>query len=140
MVKDLDIPDKVRDELHSQGIRELYPPQADALQYALVGKNLVLAIPTASGKTLVAILGVLKKVLAHGRALYIVPLKALAEEKYNDFKAFEHLGITVGLSVGDYDDLGRSLEKCDVALQRSGRLAFIAETGCLSAWSPMSPS
>ncbi len=119
MVEDLDIPDKVRDELLSQGIRELYPPQADALQYALVGKNLVLAIPTASGKTLVAILGVLKKVLAHGRALYIVPLKALAEEKYNDFKAFEHLGLTVGLSVGDYDDLGRSLEKCDVVVATS---------------------
>ncbi len=119
MVEDLDIPDKVRAELLSQGIEELYPPQADALQYALAGKNLVLAIPTASGKTLVALLGVLKKVLAHGRALYIVPLKALAEEKYHDFKAFEHLGMTVGMSVGDYDDLGREMDKCDIVIATS---------------------
>jgi helicase len=119
MVEDLDIPDRVRKELLSQGIEELYPPQADALQHALAGENLVLAIPTASGKTLVALLGVLKRVLARGRALYIVPLKALAEEKYHDFKAFEHLGFTVGMSVGDYDDLGRELEKCDVVVATS---------------------
>jgi helicase len=118
-VEELDIPDPIKRELTAQGIKDLYPPQADALQYALAGKNLVLAIPTASGKTLVAVLGALKKVLARGRALYIVPLKALAEEKYNDFKAFEHLGIKVGLSVGDYDDLGSELQRCDVVVATS---------------------
>ena len=118
-VEDLDIPQKVRDELVGQGIQELYPPQVEALSHTLAGKSLVLAIPTASGKTLVAILGVLKQVLAHGRALYIVPLKALAEEKYLEFKAFEHLGIRVGMSVGDFDDLGRELDKCDVVVATS---------------------
>jgi helicase len=119
LVEELEVPDKVREELLGQGITELYPPQADALQHALAGKNLVLAIPTASGKTLVALLGVLKKVLAKGKGLYIVPLKALAEEKYHDFKAFEHLGFRVGMSVGDYDDLGRELEKCDIVVATS---------------------
>jgi helicase len=118
-VEELDIPEPIKRKLTDQGISDLYPPQADALQPALAGENLVLAIPTASGKTLVALLGVLKKILAHGRALYIVPLKALAEEKYNDFKAFEHLGIRVGISVGDFDDLGSELQKCDVVVATS---------------------
>jgi len=118
-VKELDIPFRVKEDLLSQGIEELFPPQAEALEPVLAGKNMVLAIPTASGKTLVAILGVLKHVIAKGKALYIVPLKALAEEKYNDFKAFEHLGFKVGMSVGDFDDLGRELEKRDVVVATS---------------------
>jgi helicase len=118
-VKDLDIPFRVKEDLLNQGIEELYPPQAEALGPVLSGKNMVLAIPTASGKTLVAILGVLKHVIAKGKALYIVPLKALAEEKYHDFKAFEHLGFNVGMSVGDFDDLGRELEKRDIVVATS---------------------
>ncbi len=119
LVKELDIPFRVKEDLINQGIEELFPPQAEALEPVLQGKNLVLAIPTASGKTLVAILGVLKHVIAKGKALYIVPLKALAEEKYNDFKAFEHLGFKVGLSVGDFDDLGKELEKRDIVVATS---------------------
>jgi helicase len=119
LVRELDIPFRVREDLLSQGIEELYPPQAEALEPVLRGENLVLAIPTASGKTLVAILGVLKHVIAKGKALYIVPLKALAEEKYHDFKAFEHLGFTVGMSVGDFDDLGKELEKRDIVVATS---------------------
>ena len=59
---------------------------------ALEGKSLVLAIPTASGKSLVAYLAVLKHVLNGGKAMYILPLRALAAEKYDDLRAFETLG------------------------------------------------
>ena len=36
------------------GIDSLYPPQEEALRHGLTGKNLMLSIPTASGKSLVA--------------------------------------------------------------------------------------
>ena len=36
------------------GIEELFPPQQEALPYSLSGRNLMLTIPTASGKSLVA--------------------------------------------------------------------------------------
>jgi Superfamily II helicase len=36
------------------GIKSLFPPQAEALPNALKGRNLMLAVPTASGKSLVA--------------------------------------------------------------------------------------
>ncbi len=104
-----------------QGIEELYPPQADAIGPALLGENLVLAIPTASGKSLVAYLAILASVLRGGKALYIVPLRALAAEKYEALKDFEPLGIKVGISVGDYDSADPTLEKLDVIVATSER-------------------
>ncbi|MDD5502491.1 MAG: DEAD/DEAH box helicase, partial [Candidatus Thermoplasmatota archaeon] len=75
-----------------------------ALPIALSGKNLVLAVPTASGKSLVAYLAMLKSVLEKGgKCIYVVPLRALASEKYDDLKKFESLGIRVTYSIGDLD-------------------------------------
>ncbi|RJS90946.1 DEAD/DEAH box helicase, partial [Candidatus Bathyarchaeota archaeon] len=101
---------------------------------ALEGKNLLLASPTASGKTLVAELCALKHILEReGKVLYLSPLRALASEKYSEFKKYEALikpngrHIKVGISTGDYDSsdpwLGRfdiivsTNEKCDSLLR-----------------------
>lgn len=118
-VSDLELDPRIVDILAEQGIEKLYPPQAEAIGPALEGKNVVLAIPTASGKSLVAYLAVIQSVLRKGKALYIVPLRALASEKYEDFKAFESLGIRVGVSVGDYDAPDPTLEKFDVIIATS---------------------
>ena len=49
-VDELELPDGVIEVLQEEGIVELHPPQAKAVPFALDGKNLMLAIPTASGK------------------------------------------------------------------------------------------
>ena len=74
------LPEGVAGVLHRAGIRGLYPPQEAAIAAgALEGESLVLAAPTASGKTLVAELAMLQAALVRGgRALYLVPLRALA--------------------------------------------------------------
>ena len=118
---DLGIDPRVVEILKAQGIEELYPPQADAIGPALLGENVVLAIPTASGKSLVAYLAILASVLRGGKALYIVPLRALAAEKFEDLKGFEPLGLKVGVSIGDYDSPDPSLEKFDVIVATSER-------------------
>src|SRR2546425_2851319 len=120
-VADLGLDPRIVEILEKQGIEELYPPQADAIGPALLGENLVLAIPTASGKSLVAYLAILASVLRGGKALYIVPLRALAAEKYEDLKEFESIGIKVGISVGDYDSADPTLEKLDVIVATSER-------------------
>ncbi len=120
-VADLGLDPRIVEILKKQGIEELYPPQADAIGPALLGENLVLAIPTASGKSLVAYLAILASVLRGGKALYIVPLRALAAEKYEALKDFEPLGIKVGISVGDYDSADPTLEKLDVIVATSER-------------------
>ena len=84
-------PQAVIDVLTASGITTLHPPQAEAIRKGVLdGKNVVMAVPTAAGKTLIAELCMLKSILQHnGKALYIAPLKALASEKYNDFKKTE---------------------------------------------------
>lgn len=102
--RDLDIPDVLKDALEMQGFREMYPPQEEAIPKALSGRNLVAAVPTASGKSLIGFIPALNMVLRkRGKVLYIVPLKALASEKRDDLEKFSGLGIRVVMSTGDPD-------------------------------------
>jgi len=119
-ISELDLPEGVAQVLAEEGIEELYPPQAQAAPLALDGKNIMLAIPTASGKSLIAYLAALKHVLERGgKVLYIVPLRALASEKYEDLKRFEKLGVKVEMSSGDLDSPDPQLDNFDVVVATS---------------------
>ena len=114
-VKDLPVKDEIKEVLTLHEIKKLYPPQAKAMPFILDGKNVVLSIPTASGKSLVAYLAIVNKLLSEGgKALYIVPLKALAREKFEELKLFETLGLKVGISTGDLDDSDPRLGRFDI--------------------------
>jgi helicase len=124
------LPEELIEQYRQSGIKDLYPPQAEAVERGLLdGKNMLLSIPTAAGKTLLAELAMLKAAFQGRRSLYIVPLRALATEKYESFSRFKELGIRVGISTGDFDRkderLGRNLiiiatsEKAD-SLMRNG--------------------
>jgi len=119
------LPERVADALEKFGINELYPPQVDAIKRgALDGKNLVLAIPTAAGKTLVAEFCMLKSILtAKGKCLYVVPLRALAREKYDEFREkYGQLGVRVGISTGDYDAIDPRLARYDILIATSEKV------------------
>ncbi|MFA5772281.1 MAG: DEAD/DEAH box helicase [Thermoplasmata archaeon] len=119
-VDELQIDRRIIQILKEQGIEELYPPQAEALPHALNKENLVMAIPTAAGKTLVAYVAMLNSILREGgKALYIVPLRALANEKLEELKEFEKLGIRVKMSIGDLDSSDQHLEKYDIIVATS---------------------
>ena len=123
-VADLNIPENVKEILHKQGFTELYPPQEDALETGVLdGKNLVLASPTASGKTLIAELCALKHVVERGgKVLYLTPLRALAWEKYETFQAYSDVErrdgrkIRIGISTGDLDSSTPWLEPYDIVI------------------------
>lgn len=54
-VSSLDLPKKFLDFLrHEWSIERLHPPQAKAIPSILSGRNTLVAIPTASGKSLLA--------------------------------------------------------------------------------------
>lgn len=103
-IDNLPFPDKVKDIL-KQEVKEFNPPQKAALKSGLLeGANMVVASPTASGKTLIAEMAFIKHFLRNGKTIYIVPLKALATEKYHEFKnKYEKIGMRVALSIGDLD-------------------------------------
>lgn len=119
---ELPLDEGIKRVLRTQGYDTLYPPQERAIPSVLAGRNLVLAVPTASGKSLVAYIAILKSVLSDGKAIYIVPLRALASEKFEDLRKFEELGIRVGLSVGDYDIDDPMLERFDVIVATSEKI------------------
>jgi helicase len=123
-VEELPIADQIKHILTEKGYDELYPPQADAIAAgALLGKNIVLASPTASGKTLVAELAILKKVTeGQGKALYLTPLRALASEKYDDFQRYSDVKkpdghkVRIAITSGDYDRSDERLGNFDVVI------------------------
>jgi len=71
------IPENFINKFKDEKIEELYPPQIDAIKKgALDGKNLLLAMPTASGKTFIATLASIKNLLnRRSKVVYIVQLK-----------------------------------------------------------------
>jgi replicative superfamily II helicase len=90
----------------------LSPPQLEALSAGLLegGGHFVVSAPTNSGKTLIALLRIFHRLIRHGgRHIFVVPLKALAEEKTEELRAIccaieSSCGrrIEVVVSTGDY--------------------------------------
>lgn len=123
-IKELNIPTEVKRLLIGRGFNELYPPQQDAIEAGVLeGKNLVLASPTASGKTLIAELCAMKHILQKGgKVLYLTPLRALTWEKYEEFQGYTKLDkpdgrkIRVGVSTGDMDNSSPWLEAYDIVI------------------------
>ncbi len=123
-VRDFDLPpDVVKLLTEKWGITQFHPPQVEAVPIALSGQNLLLAIPTASGKSLVAYLAILQKLLVDApgsRAFYLVPLKALASEKVDELReAGDFLGLSVGMAVGDRSGETVSLDEADIIVATS---------------------
>jgi helicase len=124
------LPEGVGQHLEDQGIEELYPPQAEAVEKGVTdGESLVASVPTASGKTLIAQLAMLSAIERGGTALYIVPLRALAGEKAAEFEAFEQFGLDVGVSTGNYEDDGSRLADNDIIVATSEKVDSLVRNG-----------
>ena len=123
-----------------RGLKTFTPPQEKAIDRGLLeSKNMVIASATSSGKTLIAEIACAKAILAQRRkAIYIAPMRALASEKFNEFKtAYPYIKTTI--SIGDldasdpwlssYDMLFFSTEKLD-SLLRHG-IDWLPQIGCI---------
>ena len=129
-ITDLPLAETIHSILRDHGIEEFYPPQAEALPHVFEGKNVVMSVPTASGKSLVAYLAIINRLLKQGgKALYVVPLIALAKEKYEELKLFESAGFRVGISTGDLDDSDPRLAKYDIIVCTSEKADSLLRHG-----------
>ena len=121
--ENLDLPERLKQSYIDSGITELNPPQQQAVEKGLMeGEDLIVASPTASGKTFIAELGIAKQAVEKNKtAIYIVPLKALASEKYEDFsERYEELNVQ--MSVGNSDDAGEYLDSADIVIVTSEKM------------------
>ncbi|MDB2239757.1 ATP-dependent DNA helicase [Halorubrum ezzemoulense] len=124
------LPAGVGEALEAEGVAELYPPQEAAVEAGVTdGESLVAAVPTASGKTLIAELAMLSSVERGGKALYIVPLRALASEKKAEFERWEEFDVTVGVSTGNYDSDGEWLASRDIIVATSEKVDSLIRNG-----------
>lgn len=151
-LEDLNLPLPVLEALKQDNISKLLPIQVLAIQNGLLeGKNLLILSETSSGKTLVAELAGIPKILhTRKKMVYLSPLVALANQKKVDFeKRYGKLGIKVALRVGisrielgiespiidDTDISGSQLiigtyEGIDFLLRKEGR-AGLGEVGTI---------
>ncbi|MEX2060318.1 MAG: DEAD/DEAH box helicase, partial [Nitrosopumilaceae archaeon] len=92
-ISELKLSKSAIDFLKNEGYSELYPPQQDSITAGLLdGENILVSAPTASGKTLIAILAMINYLSKNnGKVVYLSPLRALAAEKFSEFKKFESL-------------------------------------------------
>lgn len=81
-------PAAMRDLIGSLGLKGLYAHQSQAIDLVRAGRHVIVATPTASGKTLIYNLPVLEQIEADpaSRALYLFPLKALAQDQLRTFQ------------------------------------------------------
>lgn len=137
----------VKDIIKKQ-VDSLLPVQVLSLRAGLLeGENQLIVSATASGKTLIGELAGLEKALNGLKMIYLTPLVALANQKYQDFKKkYSPLGLKVAIRVGmsrikaqgelmlpeeridDADIIVGTYEGLDFLL-RSGKVAELGEIG-----------
>lgn len=124
---DLSLPKAFIQYYKDKGIESLYPPQSECIENGLLdGADLLVAIPTASGKTLIAEMAMHAAIARGGMCLYIVPLKALATEKAQEFKG---KGAEIGVATGDYDQKEKRLGSNDIVIATSEKVDSLLRNG-----------
>jgi len=111
--------------LRQNGLKQLRRIQAVAIQRGLFFRQSMLVIsPSGSGKTLIGELAAVNSIIeSFGKAAYLVPLKALATEKYKYFvRSYSRLGIKIEISIGDYDLPAKDLAEADLVIMTYEKL------------------
>jgi DEAD/DEAH box helicase domain-containing protein len=115
-----DVAPQVREALRRRGIEQLFSHQAEAFRLAREGRSLVIATPTASGKSLCYNLPLLDRFAREpqARALYLFPTKALSRDQEESLRAFmREAGLEHGAITFDGDTPGDARR---AARERSG--------------------
>ena len=123
--------DNVSAYLSFLGYDSLYPPQQLAVENGLLNDtSLLITTPTASGKTLIAILAAIKTLEKNKKVVYLTPLRALAYEKYLEFASINKSGIfskkiKVKISTGDFNTSSTDLSSSDVIIMTNEKIDSI---------------
>ena len=112
----------IKKKLLSRGIKRLYSPQYEAISqyFATKDKNMVVSIPTASGKTLIAEIIIfetlIKSLPDRRKSVYIAPQRSIVFEIFRKFTAVWGNEFKIVNSVGDYGEGDEKLLEADVII------------------------
>lgn len=136
-VEELDIPNSAVEFLCDNGFVNLYPPQEKSVKAGLLnGKSILVSAPTASGKTLIAMLAIIKCLYGEkGKIVYLSPLKALASEKFSEFEKLKSVDfgrkIKTQISTGDYDQADKNLGLNDILVLTNEKMDSLIRQGAV---------
>jgi helicase len=99
----------------------LYDHQKEAVLKLRKNKNVIVSVPTASGKTLIGYISIYDTYLKGRKSMYIVPLRSLAMEKFSELSSLRELGLRVAMSIGNYDAPPSFVKNYDVIIATSER-------------------
>lgn len=129
-VRELSLSEQYLSHFEADGIRQLYPPQAASVEAGILeDANILVSIPTASGKTFVSILGLLS---SDGPGLYICPFRALAREKYTRFSELPNTDVALSIGATTVDERLGDPETADLIVATSEKVDAAIRTG--AAW------
>ncbi len=119
-LKDYGISESLITRLKELGFQRLTKVQEMAVKKGLFnGKNLVISAPTNTGKTFIAELAALSaaKQTKGTRTFYLVPLKAIAEEKFEEFgMKYGGWGLNIAISTGERSEFDDNLTEYDLII------------------------
>lgn len=141
----------------SAGVADIVPEFAEAFPFESFNRmqrealpailetddNVVVSAPTASGKTALAELAICRTLRNEGTALFLAPLRALTNEKEDEWERFEELGYSVYVVTGERDLNPRRAERADILVMTpekadsatrkhdSPRYSFITDVDCV---------
>ena len=134
-VEELELDQNIISFLSKEGVETLYPPQEKSIKAGLLkGTSLMVSAPTASGKTLIAMLATIRHMAEkRGKVVYLSPLKALASEKFSEFKKLESLEmgrkIRIQISTGDFDQTDKTLGSNDILVLTNEKMDSVIRQG-----------
>ena len=121
---ELNLPDFL--QKHYSKYPSLTPIQKKSLKAGLLdNKSLLICAPTASGKTFIATMSICNSFskFPKSKAIYLVPLKALANEKFKEYQGlFKETDYKVIISTGDVDSESTYLNNYDLLILTTEKL------------------
>ncbi|MFX0141004.1 MAG: DEAD/DEAH box helicase, partial [Candidatus Hodarchaeota archaeon] len=123
---------RIIDIIEDRKIESLRWVQVLALRAGVLdGENIFVSAPSASGKTFIGELAALQNIVKNKKkSVFLVPLRALAAEKYYEFaKIYSKLGIKVEIRTGDYEINKETLEKVDLLVSTYERFDSLLRNG-----------
>ncbi|SYZ74123.1 putative Helicase [Candidatus Zixiibacteriota bacterium] len=121
-----DIPEMILDAWKNRQGEYLLPLQEKAIRAGLLphdrygmAENLLISAPTSAGKSFCGEMAAMATLLKRKKAVMLLPLKSIAEEKYEHFRTcYKNIGIRIIIVTGDHpeNDIDFELGNFDLAL------------------------
>jgi len=112
LVTQYHIPQEIVDIWRHEEGRDLLEVQIESIENfgLLEGRSILITAPSSSGKTFVAEIAAINSYYQGKKTIFLVPMKAIAEEKYSDFqRKYQGFGLRIAISTHDRTEFDDSI-------------------------------